>query len=324
MYLNGINAERARAQDYKTMVGRFSRRKRDRFWEIDFLRGICVLLMVFDHFMYCLWDLMPEINEMLGTSLFADWRNLAIDYWLWGVRTNVRVVVILTFFLLCGISCTLTRGNFKRFIPLALVAAGISAVTSIVNSFIPNTHVRFGVIHMLACGVFAYAVFDEAVSAVADVLGKGEKAQKIVRILRYFPALVGAGLLIFLFAECADLSFENGVIGLIPLFPQVAGNAELNNFHSIFVYVQGYVDDFEQISADYFPLLPYAAVVLLGGGFGRLIYHTSAKYSFAPLDGAWNRGVCTIGRHAAVIYVAHMVVIPVLLGLFALLTKLII
>ena len=45
--------------------------------------------------------------------------------------------------------------------------------------------------------------------------------------------------------------------------------------------------------------------------------NSSAKYALSPLDGAWNSGVCFIGRHAAFVYVAHMIVIPVALFLSA-------
>ena len=71
MYVQGINVARPRAADFKKSVGRFSHRTKERFWELDFLRGLCVVLMVFDHFMYCLWDIMPSINQMLGTDPVA-------------------------------------------------------------------------------------------------------------------------------------------------------------------------------------------------------------------------------------------------------------
>ena len=86
-------------------------------------------------------------------------------------------------------------------------------------------------------------------------------------------------------------------------------------FLSLFVYVDGF--NFSRYSGDYFPVLPFAALILVGGAIGRLIYHSSAKYALAPLDGAWNSGVGFIGRHAAFVYVAHMIVIPVALFLSA-------
>lgn len=322
MYIYGVSQKRPGVSGYKKMVRRYAGRGHDRFWELDFVRGLCVLLMMLDHFMYCLWDIMPDLNEMLGTSLFSGWQEVARRYWNWDVRWNVRIAVILAFFLISGISCTLTRGNFRRFIPLALVALGISAVTNVVDTFIPGTHIRFGVIHMIACGVLAYALIDNAVSAVADFLGDGLRARRAVRILCYLPAAVGAALIIFLFAAWADLGFIDGKITLTSFYPMVHGDNDLNNFHSVFIYVRDYEEIYESISADYFPLLPYAAVILLGGAIGRAIYHTPAKYTFAPLDGAWNRGFCFLGRHSGFIFVAHMIVIPVLLGVFALVTKL--
>lgn len=322
MYIDGINVSRPGAAGYRTMVGRYAHRKRERFWEIDFARGLCVLLMVFDHLMYCLWGVLPDLNEMFGTSFLAELEELARSYWLWNVRVNVREVVICTFFLLCGVSCTLTRGNFRRAVPLALVAAGISAVTGFISdNFMPGMHIIFGVIHMIACGVFAYAVLDNAVSAVCGLFGEGQRARRLERFLRYLPGVCGVLLLIVYFSFFADLRITDGAVEIVSLFPKETGDDfALNRLRAIFLYVSEY--NFESISADYFPLLPYAAVVLSGGILGRAIYHTPAKYALMPLDGGWNKGVCFLGRHSAFIFVTHMIVIPVLLGLIALVTKL--
>ena len=318
MYINGIDAKNAGAAGFRTMVGRFSRRKRDRFWEIDFLRGLCVLLMVFDHFMYCLWDVMPSVNEALGTSLFSGWRKAAMLYWNWEVRVSVRMAVIFTFFFLSGISCTLTRGNFRRSIPLALVAWGITEVTGVIDeNFIEGTRILFGVIHMIACGVFAYALLDNAVSAVLPFFG--EKARpRAETVLRYLPGLTGVAFLVFFFARCADLEFDGGAHFVSTV--ESSSDMALNRFRAVFVYLKGY--NYESISADYFPLLPYAAAILAGGIIGRAFYHSAAKYTFMPLDGAWNKGFCLLGRHSAVIFVAHMIVIPAVMALFAFITSL--
>ena len=54
------------------MVRRYSGRGSERFWELDFVRGICVMLMVFDHIMYSLYGVLPSINSLLGTD-FLSW-----------------------------------------------------------------------------------------------------------------------------------------------------------------------------------------------------------------------------------------------------------
>ena len=157
------------------MTGRYCGRARERFWEIDFLRGLCVSLMIVDHLMFCLYDILPFLNEMFGTNIFAGAEQIGRWYWTWDLRILVRQVVITAFFLLCGVSCTLTRGNFRRGILLGIVAAGITAVTYVVeNNFgLQGATVLFGVIHMIAAGVFLYAFIDNAAVAVGINAGGG-------------------------------------------------------------------------------------------------------------------------------------------------------
>ncbi len=305
------------------MIGRYSGRRKERYWELDFLRGLCVLLMMFDHFMYCLWDIVPFINEVLGTAFLADMRKVAIEYWNWTLRNNVREVVILCFLLLCGVSCTLTRGNFRRFIPLALVAAGLSAVTSVLDTFMGgegDVVIVFGVIHMIAGGILLYALIDNAAVAVGDALCRGKPRVRLA--LRLLPGLFGAALLICYFCMWGKLFIGNGRWNFMSQFPAPEGLTEQEFvFLSVFLQFQG-----RGLTAlyggDYFPLLPYAAFILLGGIIGVLVYHTPARFIFSRLDGAWNRGFCFLGRHAAFLYIAHMVVIPAVLALFAWLSSL--
>lgn len=296
--------------------------RRERYWEIDFLRGVCVLLMVFDHFMYCLWDVMPAINSFLGTSLFAGLRETAMQYWNWNVRENVRGVVICMFFVLCGISCTLTRGNLRRFVPLAAVAVGISCVTYIIDElFLEGIFIMFGVIHMIACGVLMFAVLDNAVSAVCALFPKGESAKKAETILRYLPGVFGVVLLIVEFSCFADLRVTDGAVELVSSV-QSSGDYFTDVVRSIFIELRGFNFLRETNTSDYFPLLPYTAVILAGSILGRAIYHTRAKNALRPLDGSWNGGICLLGRHSAFIFVAEMVVIPLFLALCAFLTTL--
>ena len=308
MYRSGINVQNPGSAGYKKMIRRFCG-KSERYWELDFARGVCVLLMIFDHFMYCLFDIMPSLNKMFGTDLFASAEKLARAWWVWDVRVNGRLFVIVAFFILCGISSTLTRGNFRRCIPLALVAAGISAVTALLEQWGLGMRVLFGVIHMLAAGIFLYAVYDEAASAVGALLGKGRAANIARGALRLLPGVVGLVLLVWYFTVAAEFIVYDGHWDIISKIP-MSDDYDLDIFRASFAYLL----EFRYPSGDYFPILPWAAFVLVGGIFGRLIYHTDARYALAPLDGAWNRGFCLLGRHAAVLYIAHMVVIPVLLG----------
>ena len=150
--------------------------------------------------------------------------------------------------------------------------------------------------------------------AVGDVLGQGKTARIARAALRFLPAIIGVGFLVWYFTQCSYVTYTNGIWHIHETVPPRDGTAE-NMFLSLFVYIDGF--NFSRYSGDYFPVLPFAALILVGGAIGRLVYHSSAKYALSPLDGAWNSGVCFIGRHAAFVYVAHMIVIPVALFLSA-------
>lgn len=313
MEIGGIDVKRPGNAGYKTMVRRYSGRGSERFWELDFVRGICVMLMVFDHIMYSLYGVLPSINSLLGTDFLSWMQKYAVQYWTWDVRNNVRLVVISTFFILCGISCTLTRGNVRRFIPLALVAAGITCVTSALDGFIYDSTVNFGVLHMLATSILLFAVLDEAAQAIGSMLGKGRRSRIAREALRYFPAAVGVVWLVWLFNGYAEFVQIQGKWQIASLFGAEGASHTEKVIYSILLYVR----NFSFSPGDYFPILPWSALVLAGSAIGRCIYHTSAKYTFSRLNGAWNAPVCKIGRHAAIIYILHMLVVPLYMALGA-------
>lgn len=160
---------------------------------------------------------------------------------------------------------------------------------------------------MLAAAVLMYAVLD-LLARLALLPVKGAKAKKIAETaLGYLPALTGFVLLCVYLTCYGTFSCKEGY----PFFySTVMPSSDKNQsaVWAIFVYVKHYQFD----SADYFPILPWATMVLLGSAIGRAVYHTPAKYAFRPLDGSWNNGVCFLGRHTAIIYLSHMVVIPVI------------
>ena len=169
---------------------------------------------------------------------------------------------------------------------------------------------------MIAAGVFLYAFIDNAAVAVGDVLGQGKTAPHRARAaLRFLPAIIGIGFLIWYFTQCSYVTYTNGIWHIHETVPAKGSNGRKYVFIPLRLCRR--VQLFAVFGAIIFPFCPLRRSSLVGGAIGRLIYHSSAKYALSPLDGAWNSGVCFIGRHAAFVYVAHMVVIPVALFLSA-------
>ena len=93
--------------------------------EIDFLRGIAILLMIFDHAIYDLFGLMPNIFAGMYDSLIYD---LAKAYWKWPIREVFHHIVVFVFLAITGICCSFSKSNIKRGIKLFIVSMLLSLI----------------------------------------------------------------------------------------------------------------------------------------------------------------------------------------------------
>ncbi|HEX9902318.1 MAG TPA: heparan-alpha-glucosaminide N-acetyltransferase [Acidobacteriota bacterium] len=134
-----------------------------RIWEIDFLRGLSIILMVFYHVGYDLSEL-AGIKTLLGVEINLSSLFLSIaQYFFAGL-----------FIILCGISSTLSRNNIRRALKLLGVAVIITAATMIYNS---SSAIHFGILHCLGIGILIYGLMFEksrplaCAAAAATVFG---------------------------------------------------------------------------------------------------------------------------------------------------------
>ena len=103
--------------------------KKKRIWEIDFLRGIAFLCMVYDHVMY-------DLNAIFGVRVHTI--DLIGDF------------SAVLFMILCGISTTLSRNCLKRGALVFGAAMLLTAVTATVAAlFNMRLIIVFGILHLL-------------------------------------------------------------------------------------------------------------------------------------------------------------------------------
>ena len=118
---------------------------KERAFELDFLRGIAIVMMMFMHFSY-------DIRYEFGCDTF-EYLNSG---WFW---TFVHPVIIVLFVGLSGICCTFSRNNFKRGLKLLLVAMAFTVVTSFITYKIGiDCLILFNVLHMLSVSTLVYAL----------------------------------------------------------------------------------------------------------------------------------------------------------------------
>jgi len=145
-----------------------ARPRRERIWEIDFLRGLSIILMVGYHLLY-------DLGEMAGFKSFLGFEtDLSTPAW-----QAAQYFFAVVFVVLSGISSTLSRNNVRRALKLLAVAVLITGVTYF---FDPSGTVHFGILHLLGVSILVYGLaFEKASGQACAMVG---------------AAVIGAGLIL--------------------------------------------------------------------------------------------------------------------------------
>ena len=240
-----------------------------RYIELDLLRGLAILLMIFGHI---LWDLdyfgLVKINSTLYSIL--------------------QYIVPPLFFILVGMSIIAGRKNhtftkeqekkyYEKMIIRGLKIFNLGMFLTIASLFaMPETPVYFGVLHCIGISIILSTIF-----------------------LKY---------------KHYNFIFAVLILSLSVLFSQI----HLQNpsiLHMVFGIHQA---DIWKYTVDYFPLVPWFGLTLLGMGIGNILY-VKEKRSFKVPSFSYLRPVklfSWFGRHSLEIYLIHQPVIAGFLYLF--------
>lgn len=249
-----------------------------RIWELDFLRGACVCLMVLDHMLY-------DLAYVFRGIWFAGKPGTGVLYWIctsfakewyfhWPLRSILWVAVVVCFIGLCGVSCSFSRFNAKRGLKLAAVAAALTLATWGMDQFLGREQftIRFGILHLLAASILIYCL----------IKGFGKWGILILGIVCIVTGV---------YFSLHPVETDGYLLGYL-------------------IHTTG---PFR--SADYFPLLPWLGVFLIGAVLGPVLY--KEKKSYFPGSGRSTalKPFLWMGRHALLIYIFHQ---PVIYGLLVL------
>jgi uncharacterized membrane protein len=232
-----------------------------RIWEIDFLRGLAIILMVGYHLLFDLGEF-RGLEKFLGFS--TDLSSVA-----WSVAQYFFAAL---FVVLSGISGTLSRSNLRRGLRLLAVSLAVTAATYF---FDPASAVYFGILQCLAVSILIYgAAFKKAGPIACAAWG---------------ALVLGMGAAFPILNKGMAIRFD----WLLPF-----------GIHS---------PSFS--SFDYFPLVPWLGVFLVGAALGKSAY--ASKRSLLP----WRLPesfVNAAGRHSLLIYIVHQ---PVIIGVLCVLER---
>ena len=240
-----------------------------RFWEIDFLRGIAIVIMIIYHLLY-------DMNYFGQYNI-----NLYSVFWLYFAPATAAVFIFLV-----GISLTLSFSKAKKLskvkskskLFLKYLQRGIKifswglVMTLVTWVFLREGFVIFGALHLIGISIILAYPFLK---------------------LRLWNLLIGI-LLIFLGLYLKGLTFNFYWLVWLGFKPA--------HFYTV----------------DYFPLLPWFGVILVGLFFGNLFYPDySRKFQLPDFsDFSIIKSFCFLGKHSLLIYLLHQ---PLMIAVFYLL-----
>lgn len=240
----------------------------NRFWEIDFLRGLAVIAMIVYHIFF-------DLN-------FFNFINLPTETMVWFLAPRL---IAGTFIFLVGLSMTISfkrrrkrlseaQLNFKYLERgLRILIYGL-IITLAIWLYFNQTLIVFGILHFIGVSIIlAYLVLK------AD-LNEG------MNLALAFSLLI-AGVLL------QTMEFNFYWLLWLGFTPQ--------NFFML----------------DYFPLLPWFGIILLGIHSGKRLYgHSRRKFDLKEVSNLPINFFAFLGRNSLEIYFLHQ---PVLIGLIHLL-----
>lgn len=132
--------------------------QKTRIWELDALRGICILCMIVVHFVF-------DLNEFAGLGLtMPGWFNFCQRYG------------HILFILISGICVTLASRSFRRGVIVfcaGLLVTGVTLFMICVLKFNRSLSIFFGILHLLGICMMLFPLFKKLPVWALAVLGAG-------------------------------------------------------------------------------------------------------------------------------------------------------
>ena len=116
-----------------------------RFWEIDFIRGIAIIMMIIYHFIFDL-NYFKFINVSMSSGFLGIFQK----------------IIAISFITLVGISLTLasSKKNLSGIIKKGLLILGLGFVITIITLiFVQDSPVYFGILHLIGTSVVLSVIF---------------------------------------------------------------------------------------------------------------------------------------------------------------------
>ncbi len=270
--------------------------QKTRCWELDFMRGFAILMVLLDHTMFDISNIFGSAWRISDSAILCELYNLASWYVDSQLRAYGWVFFVFVFFFVSGICTSFSRSNILRGLKLVAVAGLISLVTYVIQEGFNYSYmfIWLGVIHCLSFTVMFYAIVQLIIALIAR-----QSKQRKYALLITTVALV---IVSFVLNMCYNVSlYDMAYYGsTAPYTSKLAG---------IFVYTRNV---WYTTAPDYFPILPFFCFFMFGAVIGQTVYRK--RTSLLPkVDLKITKPFSFCGRHSLLIYLGiQVIMLPIL------------
>lgn len=268
--------------------------KKQRIWELDFLRGFAILLVVFDHLFYD-YGMFFGAWRNCGVPFLETLNRISLDYLNGDLRFFWRPAFLFLFFSVSGICTALSRNNLLRGVKLWTVAVAVTLVSFLGEIVADTPFILFGVLHCLAVCILAYALVElllKGIFLLVEKVRKKEGKTWVVTLVFALVCLAIAGVALWLHFRYNP---RLGIVETTSAVSDVDGKK-----WGMFFFAH------EWWTGDYFPLFPFVSFFFFGAALGRPLY-PKKKTLFPLLEGVWYAPVTFAGKHSLVVYLLGQV-----------------
>ena len=246
---------------------------RKRIVLLDEVRGLAIFCMVFYH----AFDLCYEIAGF-------PWAFDAFKFF-----EPFQPFFAAGFIFISGICSRLSRNNTARGLKLLAVALALTFISAVLlPSFgFERTEIYFGILHLLACSMLLFAIFQKAFDKT--------------------PAIIGSFLCIALAFITRDIS-----LGRIGLWDNLVFRLPYEWYAVDWLFPIG-IHPHSFFSADYFPLLPWSLIFFFGSFVGISVKNGKLP-SFAYRSHF--KFFEKMGQKSLLIYIVHIPIIYIFVFAF--------
>lgn len=245
---------------------------------LDVIRGTCILLMIIYHSSYSIMA--------FGFFKKAKWLYGLFDFYTTPFYTVIWLITLCCFFGIAGIVSNFSRSNFKRCVPVIVVAVVITVITVL---FIPDEAIYFGVLHCMGACMLIYAFIE--------------------KFCKKFFDKIHASIFLILFAIFYIITETVPPVGSVVI--SIMGHG-----FELPLFILGFYSK-NFFSADYYPIIPWLFLFLAGVKAGELIKNERLPMGFYKVNVKF---LSFIGRHPLIIYATH---VPIIVLIFYLLNMII-